>query len=300
MWWHWAVWSNDAPIVGLSPRMCIHSFGGWMVKVCAFVHGTKTPVRWLVLVWLGWALAGCGGLLPRSDEAEGADASPAVELSAPAQARAASLLKTPVRSDWAVYRWPGKRMAAFVPDRVMGRNALRVDASSTVSVLRQRFDPALPKAAHLRFAWKAQSLPVGANLRDGAREDSAVRVVLAFDGDRSRLSDRALRLSDLSQALTGEPLPYATLVYVWSETEPVGTVIHNPRTDRIRKLVVSSGADALGQWKDHHRDLRADFEQAFGEPPGPLLSVALMSDTDNTRSRTRAWFGALELTEAPR
>jgi hypothetical protein len=142
----------------------------------------------------GLALAGCGGLLLRSGDAEGADASPTAELSA----RAASLLKTPTQSDWAVYRWPSKRMAAFVPDRVMGRDALRVDANSTVSVLCQRFDPALQQAAHLRFAWKAQSLPVGANLRDGTREDSAVRVVLAFDGARSRLSDRALCLSDLS------------------------------------------------------------------------------------------------------
>ena len=248
-------------------------------------------MRWLVACCGGLLLAGCAGLGAHPD---GEESTPAVDLSAPAQARAATLLKTPVRSGWAVYRWPGKRMAAFVPDRVMGRDALRVDANSTVSVLRQRFDPALQHAAHLRFAWRVQSLPVGANLRDGALEDSAVRVVLAFDGDR------ALRLSDLSQALTGEPLPYATLVYVWSETEPVGTVIHNPRTDRIRKLVVSSGVDALGQWKDHRRDVRADFEQAFGEPPGPLLSVALMSDTDNTRSRTRAWFGGLELSEAAR
>jgi hypothetical protein len=64
-------------------------------------------------------------------------------------------------------------------------------------------------------------------------------------------------------------------------------------------LVVSSGTEALGRWKDHARDVRADFERAFGEAPGAVLSVAVMSDTDNTRSRTRAWFGGLELTQAP-
>lgn len=262
------------------------------MSVCAFVRGTFAPV----LLGVVLAMAGCGSLAER----DGEEAPASVAWPEPAQARAAALLKTPQPGVWAPYRWPGKRMAAFVPDRVMGRDALRVDANSTVSVLRQRFEPALAAPGQVRFAWKAQALPAGADLRDPTKEDAALRVVLAFDGDRSRLSDRALRLSDLSQALTGEPLPYATLVYVWSETEPVGTVIHNPRTDRIRKLVVSSGADALGQWKDHHRDVRADFQKAFGEQPGPLLSVALMSDTDNTRSRTRAWFGGLELTEAPR
>lgn len=298
---HWAVWSNDRRIVCGRAARCIHLFWGLLLALCAFVHGTFSPVvrRWLWF-WLAcalWGLVGCGALdQPDAESDEGASAG--VDWPESAHAKAQALLKTPQAYAWSPYRWPGKRMAAFVPDRVMGRDALRVDARSTVSVLRQRFEPSLQHPLSLRFAWKAQTLPVGADLRDSEREDSAVRVVLAFDGDRNRLSERALRLSDLSQALTGEPLPYATLVYVWSETEPVGTVIHNPRTDRIRKLVVSSGVDALGRWKDHHRDLRADFERAFGEPPGPLLSVALMSDTDNTRSRTRVWFGALELSEA--
>jgi hypothetical protein len=69
---------------------------------------------------------------------------------------------------------------------------------------------------------------------------------LAFDGDRAKLSPRTHRLSELTRLLTGEPLPYASLVYVWSNTEPVGAVVVNPRTDRIRKLVVESGADQLG------------------------------------------------------
>jgi hypothetical protein len=40
--------------------------------------------------------------------------------------------------------------------------------------------------------------------------------------------------------------------------------------------------------------------QAFGEAPGPLTAVALMSDTDNTASRLDAWFGALRLSHAVR
>jgi hypothetical protein len=77
-------------------------------------------------------------------------------------------------------------------------------------------------------------------------------------------------------------------------------VLHNPRTDRIRKLVVESGPEHLGRWRDYQRDVRADFERAFGEAPGPLLAVGLMSDTDNTRSRLDAWFGALRLSAAVR
>jgi hypothetical protein len=51
----------------------------------------------------------------------------------------------------------------------------------------------------------------------------------------------------------------------------------------------------VGQWLSYRRDIRADFEQAFGEPPGALLGLAIMTDTDNTRSTTRAWYGVIRL-----
>jgi hypothetical protein len=115
-----------------------------------------------------------------------------------------------------------------------------------------------------------------------------VRIVLAFEGDRSRFSARRA-LSELARALTGEEMPYATLMYVWCNKREPGTVIRSPRTDRIRKLVVESGRHRLNQWLDYERDIRADYERAFGEAPGALVGIAIMTDSDNTRSR--AWYG---------
>jgi hypothetical protein len=51
----------------------------------------------------------------------------------------------------------------------------------------------------------------------------------------------------------------------------------------------------LGQWIPYERDVQADFKQAFGEPAGALLGVALMTDSDNTRSDTHAWYGPVRL-----
>jgi hypothetical protein len=67
------------------------------------------------------------------------------------------------------------------------------------------------------------------------------------------------------------------------------------RTDRIRTLVVASGPQQLNQWLPFRRDVRADFELAFGEPPGALLSIGLMTDSDNTQSSALAWYGGIAL-----
>ena len=102
-------------------------------------------------------------------------------------------------------------------------------------------------------------------------------------------------LSELSHLVTGAPMPYATLMYVWCNNRPLNTVIENPRTDRIRKIVVESGSERLNQWLTYERNIRADYENAFGEAPGALIGIGLMTDTDNTQSHIQAWYGAIQL-----
>jgi hypothetical protein len=94
-------------------------------------------------------------------------------------------------------------------------------------------------------------------------------------------------------------MPYATLMYVWSNRLPVGSVVSSRRTDRIRKMVIESGPAGLNRWLDYQRDVALDFERAFGEPPGRLMAVGIMSDTDNTGGSVRAWYGPVSLRRAP-
>jgi len=162
-----------------------------------------------------------------------------------------------------------------------------------VSMLRRsvRIEPAA--LGSVRFSWRVPELIAGSDLGLREADDSPVRIVLVFEGDRSRFSPRDQMLSELARAVTGEELPYATLMYVWCNRREPGTVITSSRTGRIRKLVVESGATSLDRWLDYERDIRADYLKAFGEPPGALVGIGLMSDSDNTRSTTNAWYGPL-------
>lgn len=208
----------------------------------------------------------------------------------------ADLLRTPAGGEsWRPFRLPGKRFAGFEVDRKKDRMALSVQSDRSVSILRRQFTHGGLEVGQIDFSWLVDALPEGANLHQAENEDAPVRILLAFDGDRSKLSARTHRLSEMSRLLTGEELPYATLMYVWSNQDALDTVIINPRTDRIRKVVVESGAAHVGRWRDYRRDVRSDFIRAFGEEPGPLRAVALMTDTDNTRSRLRAWYGPMIL-----
>jgi hypothetical protein len=198
-------------------------------------------------------------------------------------------------SGWSHVAFPGKQATKFSYARKDGRDTVAVLAASSASVLRSTIRIEPKDLGNVRFSWNVPELISGADMALRDADDSPVRVVLTFEGDRSRFSARDGMLSELMHTLTGEQMPYATLMYVWCNKREPGTLIASPRTDRVRKLVVQSGSRQLNQWLDYERNIRADFERAFGEAPGALVGIGIMTDSDNTRTTARAWYGPLRL-----
>jgi len=194
---------------------------------------------------------------------------------------------------------PGKPQTTYSAVLKDGRHAIAAVSDRSASLW--RWNKRLPseQIGEVSFSWWVNSPVDGGHVADMHKDDASARVLFAFDGDVASLPMRTRMLFELAEALTGEPPPYATLMYVWDTQAPVGSVIINSRTDRVRKIVVDSGTDRLGRWRDHKRDLAADFRLAFGEAPGALQSVAVMTDSDNTRSRAQAWYGPLTLHALP-
>jgi hypothetical protein len=196
---------------------------------------------------------------------------------------------------WSHYKLPGKTPSQFKYVVEEGRDAIAAHAQSSASMLRQTTRVESMALGHIKFSWKLAELIQYADMSLREFDDSPVRVVLAFEGDRSRFSQKNAMLSELAHLLTGEPMPYATLMYVWCNSCEPGTVILNPHTDRIRKMPLESGPGNLKRWLDYERAVRADFVKAFGEEPGALTSISIMTDTDNTKSRAQAWYGPVVL-----
>ena len=244
---------------------------------------TSLPIfRRLLPVLAVATLAACGSTPPATTEISSSPWADQSGLHPGAHARS-----------WTHQRFPGKVPTRFAYARNDGRDTVSVQSESSASMLRQVLRVDSADLGRVRFSWKVPALIEQADLATRESDDAPVRVVLAFEGDRSKFSARDAALSELALALTGEPLPYATLMYVWCNKRAPGTVITSPRTDRIRKLVVESGAARLDQWLDYERDIRADYERVFGEKPGALVAIAIMTDSDNTRSRTNAWYGPI-------
>lgn len=194
---------------------------------------------------------------------------------------------------------PSKPRTRYRMVRVDGGVALEARADHSASGLYRPIRIDLRQHPLIEWRWKAANLVPGADNRLAHAEDSPVRLILAFHGDPGKLDFFERGKMRLAKALSGQDLPYATLMYVWSNEHPAETVIHNPHLSRIRMIVVETGDGRVGDWASYRRDVEADYRRAFGEDPAEVLAVGLMTDTDNTRSHARAWYGDITFRRRP-
>jgi hypothetical protein len=131
--------------------------------------------------------------------------------------------------------------------------------------------------------------------RGGAAGPSSVsppvRLSLAFDGDLAKLDFDDRTKLRMAKALTASGLPYASLLYVWLNQKPVDTLYSSPHTDRVRHIVVESGEARLDQWVSVRRNVLEDYRRAFGEDPGHIVAVGIMTDFGDNNAPRRAFYG---------
>jgi hypothetical protein len=180
-----------------------------------------------------------------------------------------------------------------------GQTVVKASADSSASGLRHwlKLDPAAYPL--LTWRWKVNELIESADNTRKHTEDSPVRVLVTFDGEIGKLSLADRLLFDDVFLLTGRRMPYATLVYIWENRLRKGTVVPNLHTSRIKMIVAESGRDNLGRWQNVTRNVADDFKRAFGEEPGTITSVGIMTDTDNTGTKTEGFYGDIRFLRAP-
>lgn len=170
----------------------------------------------------------------------------------------------------------------------------RAAASATGLRCAVQIDPA--QLGLLQFSWRVRDVPAQADVSEAVLDDSPARLIVAFDGDHTRLTLRERLLFDQVELFTGQRLPYATLMYVWDGgRHAVDTVHRNHRTSRIQYLTVESGTARAGRWLHYQRDVVADFQRVYGEAPGPIVGVGVLTDGDAMKLQLEAWYGDITL-----
>jgi len=255
-------------------------------------------VHLIFLICTAIALTACAGLNKDSIQNESGQAFNIDQI--PAQEDlpkfSAETAREGMPNGWNFYRIaPFKKNTIYRLENYQGKTVLSANSKTSASGLAVKLRPRQANNLWLQWEWKVLNPIANADNTDGYTDDAPLRILVAFDGNKSKLSLKEKMTFEMANLISGQEMPYATLMYIWSGKSPIDTIISNAHTSRIKMIVVDSGWDNLGQWHKHQRDLAADYKRAYGEVPGEVIGIALLTDTDNTKSETRAIYGDIEL-----
>lgn len=175
----------------------------------------------------------------------------------------------------------------------LGTRALRIEAIGSYGNLLHSLPPGTPAGT---LSWRAQvTLPLqGAALTTRRGDDAALKVCAMFDMPLEKVPLIERQLLRLARSRSDQALPTATLCYVWDAALPVGSVVVNPYTRRVRSIVVHA---PVGQWQTERHDLASDFARLFGDEANqvpPVTAILIGADADNTGSRSLAYLSAIQ------
>jgi hypothetical protein len=166
-------------------------------------------------------------------------------------------------------------------------------SASAVYVPNETVD--LRRTPILRWRWKLEQGVDVADERVKAGDDFAARVYVMFEFDEENAAWWEPAARALAGRWYGEVIPGKAINYVWAARAAVGSRWKNPYTDASEMIVQRTGRTE--GWHAEQADIVADYRAAFGHEPPPLLSVAVMSDADNTCQKAVAYLADFRFTE---
>lgn len=178
--------------------------------------------------------------------------------------------------------WKHKRLyrprTQYEAVQLEGETVLLAKSKRTASIYYRPLDVRDPQQARVSWRWRVErSLTENTRETEKKGDDYAARVFVVFD-----------------PGVVGKNI--RSLCYVWAGNEPVGSVYPSPYAKSVQTVVLESGDERAGEWVMEERDVVGDFEKLFGESPPAITAVAVMVDTDNTRSEVQSWFDDIVLT----
>jgi hypothetical protein len=154
--------------------------------------------------------------------------------------------------------------------------ALHATAQASASALCRsvQFDlNALPVA---RWSWRLDRAPPRTDERGRVGDDQGLRVSFLYRGGTTPDSILAIQ-------------------YVWSQNEPLGAAWSNAFVPNAHEVAARSGPALPGTWEAEQRDLKADFQNAFGQAITRIDAVCVMTDGDQTGALVEGWYGDITL-----
>ena len=150
-------------------------------------------------------------------------------------------------------------------------NYLKAVADNAASGLGKKVTIDLNSTPFINITWKIEKDLKGINEKSKKGHDFAARVFVIKKTGATALSNRAIN-------------------YVFSSNENVGDNWPSPYTKKSIDNVLSTTSENLNEWVTVKANVKEDFQKFHDLDVNELDGVAIMADTDNSKSKSISYY----------
>ena len=163
------------------------------------------------------------------------------------------------------------------------------EASASGLIRKIKIDP--EQYPIIKWKWKITNIYQKGDVTKKSGDDYPARIYIAFEYNSTKVGLFEKAKFAAIKLVYGEYPPIDAINYIWESKAPVGLIVSNPFTARVRMIVVESGKENINTWRQEERNIYEDYIKAFGETPPMISGVAIMTDSDNTGESAVSYYG---------
>ncbi len=178
---------------------------------------------------------------------------------------------TSILSGWKEKVFAGKTSYQFF--RLNGKNVLTAESHSSASGLIKKLHVDIRQFPYLNWSWRIENRLDIENEKIKSGDDYAARIYVVVDGGILIWRTRAMS-------------------YVWANAASKGEIWENAFAGKnALMMAIRSRQDKISTWYHEKRNVYEDLKRLFGTEFDFIDAIALMTDTDNTHKRVKAYYG---------
>ena len=162
-----------------------------------------------------------------------------------------------------------------VYDRELRMNVLRIEANRASGAILYDITGVLQKYPIMRWKWRVDSLPKGA---DGRKEEVDDQAVVVYFGDGTLIRQKSVG-------------------YRWECNTPIGRsalLKYAAGMMTVKAFCVRNRTTPVGEWITEEHDVVADFRAAYGRDPNDYFIISVGANSQYSGSDTRAEIDFIE------
>ena len=167
------------------------------------------------------------------------------------------------------------------------------DASASGIIFKKTYD--IYKYPILTFRWKINNTYKKGDAKTKGGDDYPIRIYIMFKYNPDKASFFESVKYGLAKSIYGKYPPKSALNYIWANKKHKEKIITSAYTDKAKMIVADYGKEYLNVWREHTVNVLKDYQKAFGEKPPVKVSLAIMTDSDNTKESSLSYVDFIEV-----